>query len=287
MTLPNTAQGDRQASVRAVTGTALTHEGDWSALFDAAGIAPGAFNGRMMAWINLKLSAAYAEVNGAMQALAAANSAYNFSSLGAFDASTIPAAPVNITAPVISGIPTQGQTLATTNGSWSGSPLPTFTYQWKRAGSAISGATSASYVLALGDVGQVVTCTITATNGTGSASATSNSVTPAAALAISGTPSSTGTIGSAYSFTPGASGGHATYVFSLTGTLPAGLSFSTSTGAITGTPTTAQVASGLNITLTDADGLNVSLGVFSITVSAAGATAGQPIGLLLILTKAS
>lgn len=83
-----TQQGLRQASVRAVTGTTLDYNGDWMALFDAAGIALGPFDGRLLAWINLKLTAAYTELNGAMQALAAANGAFNFSSLGTFSAST-------------------------------------------------------------------------------------------------------------------------------------------------------------------------------------------------------
>lgn len=56
------------------------------------------------------------------------------------------------------------------------------------------------------------------------------------ALAITGTPASTATIGVAYSFTPGRTGGVSPYTFALTGTLPTGLSFNTSTGAITGTP---------------------------------------------------
>lgn len=84
----STQQGDRQASVRAVTGTTLTYEGDWLALFDAAAIPSGTFNERTVAWINQKLSAAYAEINGALQALADANSAFNFSSLGTFNASS-------------------------------------------------------------------------------------------------------------------------------------------------------------------------------------------------------
>lgn len=81
-------QGQRQASIRAVTGTSETYEGDWHALFDLAGIPAGHFNERLLAWINLKLTAAYTEINGAMAALAAANGAFNFSSLGTFDAST-------------------------------------------------------------------------------------------------------------------------------------------------------------------------------------------------------
>jgi len=81
-------QGYRQASVRAVTGTTEAYEGDWHALFTLAGIPDGDFDGRFLAWINIKLSAAFTEINGAMQALADAYGAYNFSSLGTFDAST-------------------------------------------------------------------------------------------------------------------------------------------------------------------------------------------------------
>ncbi len=80
-------QAARQASVRAVTGTVLSYEGDFHALFDDAAIPTGTFNERFLAWINQKLSSSYTELNGAMQALAEENSAPNFSSLGTFDAS--------------------------------------------------------------------------------------------------------------------------------------------------------------------------------------------------------
>lgn len=86
---PQTAQGARQASVRAVTGSAESYEGDWHRLFDLAGIAANdGFNGRLLRWINLKLSASYTNLPEAQQALATATGAYNFSSLGTFDAST-------------------------------------------------------------------------------------------------------------------------------------------------------------------------------------------------------
>lgn len=81
-------QGLRQASVRAVTGTAETYEGDWHALFDQAEIPPGDFNGRMLQWVNLKLETAFGHLGEAMHALALAYGAFNFSSLGTFDAST-------------------------------------------------------------------------------------------------------------------------------------------------------------------------------------------------------
>jgi hypothetical protein len=79
-----TNDGARQATVRAATGTALTYEGDWHALFDAAEISPGPFNGRMLAWINAQLGAAYADLPGALDAFAISQGAPNWSSLGSF-----------------------------------------------------------------------------------------------------------------------------------------------------------------------------------------------------------
>ena len=77
-------QSDKQASVRGVTGTALTYEGDWHALFDARGIAAGTFDGRMLAYINGKLVACYDNLPAAQQALAASQGFYNWDSMGTF-----------------------------------------------------------------------------------------------------------------------------------------------------------------------------------------------------------
>lgn len=66
-------QGLRQQTVEASTSTAYSYEGDWHALFDAAGIsASGGFNGRLLAWINAQLSTNYPDINGAMYAFAQA-----------------------------------------------------------------------------------------------------------------------------------------------------------------------------------------------------------------------
>jgi hypothetical protein len=90
-----------------------------------------------------------------------------------------------------------------------------------------------------------------------------------AALSISGTPSTTAAVGSAYSFTPTAAGGVAPRTFALiAGALPAGLSFNTSTGAITGTPTASGAATGLTIRVTDAVQATAVLPAFTLTVSA-------------------
>ena len=81
-------QGLRQASVRAVTGTTLSYDGDWAALFTAAGIAAGNWNGRLLQWINIKLGTAYTGVVTAMAAFATNQNATNFSAIGTFDATT-------------------------------------------------------------------------------------------------------------------------------------------------------------------------------------------------------
>lgn len=82
MASPNDAA--KQETVRASTGTTLDYNGDWSALFDAAGIASGDWNGRLLNWINGQLSSSYTNVPGAMQAYAESQGATNWSSMGAF-----------------------------------------------------------------------------------------------------------------------------------------------------------------------------------------------------------
>ena len=79
-----TNQEARQAAIRAVTSTTGTHDEDWIALFTARSAPAGQFNERMLAYINTKLTTSYTNINDAMQALAANQSADNFSSMGTF-----------------------------------------------------------------------------------------------------------------------------------------------------------------------------------------------------------
>ena len=77
-------QSLRQASIRAVTSTTYTYEGDWHALWDLLGIAAGTFNERMLLYINNQLSTSYTELNGAMAAFAAEHGSTTFQAIGTF-----------------------------------------------------------------------------------------------------------------------------------------------------------------------------------------------------------
>jgi len=100
----------------------------------------------------------------------------NFGSLRLGGANT---PPINTVAPVISGTAVVGQTLSCTNGTWTGTPIITYTYQWMRNGVNIGGATNSTYTLVQVDAGNTsnIKCVVTASNGAGSASADSNVIT--------------------------------------------------------------------------------------------------------------
>lgn len=94
--------------------------------------------------------------------------------------------PVNTVAPVISGTPNVGYMLLSSTGTWSDGNTPpiTYSYQWKRNGSNIIGATSSAYTMVNADLGTTITCTVTATNSIGNNSAnSSNSIVPNASVA--------------------------------------------------------------------------------------------------------
>jgi len=67
----------------------------------------------------------------------------------------------------ISGTASVGSVLTATNNIADADGLGTFSYQWKRSGAAISGATSSTYTLAAADIGNTITITITYTDGKG------------------------------------------------------------------------------------------------------------------------
>ena len=89
--------------------------------------------------------------------------------------------PANTSLPTVTGLARQGQTLIAIVGSWT--PAQTsFTYQWQRdTGSGftdVPGAVGYNYLLGSADLNASVRVVVTASNGSGTASATSASVGP-------------------------------------------------------------------------------------------------------------
>jgi hypothetical protein len=123
----------------------------------------------------------------------------------------------------------------TASGDWSGN----------QAGSGTLTVTPS----ATGSATYTLTCA--GPTGSQSASATLQTVT---ALNITTTALSSGTVGASYSMTLAAAGGVGPYTWSLTaGSLPSGLQLNTSTGVISGTPTTSASATALTLQVTDAE----------------------------------
>jgi hypothetical protein len=92
------------------------------------------------------------------------------------DAALVRKEPVNTVSPVVVGTPAVGQTLSCTDDSWTGAPKLSFAYQWLRNGAAIAGASGMTYGVQAADQGTGLSCTVTATNEYGHATATSNTV---------------------------------------------------------------------------------------------------------------
>jgi hypothetical protein len=110
------------------------------------------------------------------------------SSVTSAPTATVPtAAPVNTTAPTVSGTSRRGFILTATSGTWSGIGN-TLAYQWQRSTnngttwSSIAGATSNTYALGVGDEGAIVRILVTVSNPDATVSAPSN---PTAAVGAS------------------------------------------------------------------------------------------------------
>ncbi|GHS87223.1 hypothetical protein FACS1894201_08440 [Bacteroidia bacterium] len=171
----------------------------------------------------------------------------------------------------------------------------TLTYQWyqpatavKTGGTALTGSTAASYTPSTTTVGTayyyvVVTNTNTGATGAQTAKDTSNvavvTVTAApptgTAPTITTTSLPAGTVGTAYSQTLTATGSTPITWSVTVGTLPAGLSLNSSTGEISGTPTTAEAA--VTFTVQAANGTSPDdTKALSITINAAAPTGTAP-----------
>jgi len=95
--------------------------------------------------------------------------------------------PANTSLPTIAGVAEDGRTLTGAEGVWTGSE-PTFSYQWLLCNASgasckeVSGATGTTLGLLTGEIGSTVRLVVTATNGAGSTSATSEPSSPILAI---------------------------------------------------------------------------------------------------------
>ena len=109
--------------------------------------------------------------------------------------------------------------------------------------------------------------TIMATDGSGVTASRPYTVTINPAIAVNPSVLAGATVAAAYSQMIAATGGSGTFTYSVSaGSLPAGLALNASTGALTGTPTTAG-SSGFTITATDGNGATGARS-YTLTVNA-------------------
>jgi hypothetical protein len=193
----------------------------------------------------------------------AAGSASANSAQTAVIAAQPPAPPSNTGVPTISGTTTVGQTLATTNGNWSGSPT-SYSYAWQDCDSSgancatITGATASSYVLGPSDVGHTIRSLVTAGNAGGTGSAVSSQTGVVAAqpsvAAFSFSPSSPMT-GQVVAFDgSGSSCGAAPCSYSWADDPPSGGSWPLGTGQMITFTFTGAGTKYVTLTVTDALG---------------------------------
>ena len=87
--------------------------------------------------------------------------------------------PANVAPPTVAGTTEELAALTASPGTWSGSPTPTYAYQWRRCDAAggscvdVAGATAATYALRDLDVGRTMRVRVTATSSAGTARADS------------------------------------------------------------------------------------------------------------------
>lgn len=185
----------------------------------------------------------------------------------------LPGAPVIGSAAAGNSQATISFTAPASNG---GTAISSYTVTSNPGNFTASGASAPLTVTGLTN-GTTYTFTVTATNsaGTSAASGASNSVTPQQsnrAPTIGGAPATTVLQGNAYSFVPtAADADDDTLTFSITN-MPVWASFNTSSGALTGTPSSEHVGVTAGVIISVSDGTtSAALPAFSIEVTASNA----------------
>lgn len=113
--------------------------------------------------VNVRQDGLHSEAHRMKAFLAAASTALD---------SFAEAVPTNSAVPTITGTARVGFTLTGALGTWAGGGL-TYSRQWRRGATNIAGATGATYVPVVADIGSAITLRVTATNNAGQLVATS------------------------------------------------------------------------------------------------------------------
>lgn len=185
-----------------------------------------------------------------------------------------------MTPPVVNVAPTittqpQSRTVntgasATFSVTASGTPSPS--YQWRKDGTNLTGATSASYTIASAQASHAGIYTVFVSNTAGSVTSTGATLTVnPLAPAISSATNITATVGQPFTYQITASGSPTG--FGATG-LPAGLTVNTASGGVSGTPT---VAGNSSVTFSATNATGTGTATLSLTVNGiAPAISAQP-----------
>ena len=185
----------------------------------------------------------------------------------------------------ISGTATQAQQLTAANTLADANGLGTISYQWKRAGSAISGATSSTYTLVQADVGSAITVTASYTDGLGKAESVTSSATsavanindsPSGSVTISGTPTEDQTLTASNTLADADGLGTISYQWSRAGSAISGATSSTYTLV------QADVGSAITVTASYTDDQGTAESVTSSATSAVANINDVPTGSLSI-----
>ena len=83
---------------------------------------------------------------------------------------SVPAAPANVVQPLLVGNGAVGSVVTCNQGTWSGFPTPTFSYDFRIDSISVQNGSSNTYTPLIGDDTKTLTCLVTATNTQGSAS---------------------------------------------------------------------------------------------------------------------
>jgi hypothetical protein len=196
---------------------------------------------------------------------------------------SLPAFSIKVVAPLtISGTPAtqaiagKGYSFQPTTNAPSGTPL-TFSVQSRPAWASFSAATGLlSGTPTTSQTGSYPGIVISVTDGTQTVALPAFAIQVVAPLQISGSPPTQAVAGKPYSFQPTTNAPSGTQLKFSIQNPPPWATFSASTGALTGTPTTSQVGTYSNIAISVSNGSqSASLAAFSITVASANNTPPQ------------